>query len=121
LISPYEHLPTKSALPARAGLSFARSTRTAARLFIDDSGFVLFESLAIMLHLAKKHASGKLYPAKLEKTKRERGSGAWALNAVDRGGQLWSLHAVRLPPEKLRVRFRPDDCRFRPSLHHRRV
>ena len=33
---------------------------------IVDDGFVLFESLAITLYLAKKHSNGKLYPGTLE-------------------------------------------------------
>ena len=30
---------------------------------IEDDGFVLWESLAITLYLAKKHSTGRLYPA----------------------------------------------------------
>ena len=33
---------------------------------IDDGGFILRESLAINLSLAKKHSTGGLYPATLE-------------------------------------------------------
>ena len=58
---------------------------------------MLFESLAITLYLAKKHSAGKLYPAKLEDEARTWQWTSWALNEVDRGVNIWSLHAVRLP------------------------
>ena len=65
---------------------------------IVDDGFVLFESLAITLYLAKKHSTGRLYPATLEGEARAWQWSLWALNEVDRGVNIWSLHAVRLPP-----------------------
>jgi len=67
---------------------------------IVDDGFVLFESLAITLYLAKKHALGTLYPATLEDEARAWQWSLWALNEVDRGVNIWSLHAVRLPPDE---------------------
>jgi glutathione S-transferase len=66
---------------------------------IEDDGFVLWESLAITLYLAKKHSSGRLYPATLEDEAKTWQWTLWALNEVDRGVNIWSLHAVRLPPE----------------------
>jgi len=63
-----------------------------------DDGFVLFESLAITLYLAKKHSHGKLYPDTLEDEARTWQWSLWALTEVDRGVNIWSLHAVRLPP-----------------------
>jgi glutathione S-transferase len=66
---------------------------------IDDHGFVLWESLAITLYLAKKHGTGRFYPATLEGEARTWQWSLWALTEVDRGVNIWSLHAVRLPPE----------------------
>ena len=65
---------------------------------IVDDGFVLFESLAITLYLAKKHSTGRLYPAALEGEARAWQWSLWALTEVDRGVNIWSLHALRLPP-----------------------
>jgi glutathione S-transferase len=65
---------------------------------IVDDGFVLFESLAITLYLAKKHSAGRLYPATIEGEARAWQWSLWAVTEVDRGVNIWSLHAVRLPP-----------------------
>jgi len=59
---------------------------------------VLFESLAITLYLAKKHSHGRLYPAALQDEARTWQWSLWAVTEVDRGVNIWSLHAVRLPP-----------------------
>ena len=58
---------------------------------------MLFESLAITLYLAKKHSTGKLYPGTLAGEAKTWQWTSWALNEVDRGVNIWSLHAVRLP------------------------
>ena len=93
----YEHLPIE------IGAAGARSPEVLAinpngRLpFIVDNGFVLFESLAITLYLAKKHSNRKLYPGTLEDEASWQWS-LWAVTEVDRGVNIWSLHAVRLPP-----------------------
>ena len=67
---------------------------------IVDGDFVLFESLAITLYLAKKHSQGVLYPGTLEGEARAWQWSLWAVTEVDRGVNIWSLHAVRLPPEE---------------------
>ena len=96
----YEHLPIEIG-DAGAGAPQFRAINPNGRLpFIEDNGFVLFESLAITLYLAKKHSSGNLYPATLEDEARTWQWSMWALNEVDRGVNIWSLHAVRLPPEE---------------------
>jgi glutathione S-transferase len=94
----YEHLPIEIGdAGARAPEFLAINPNGRLPVIVDD-GFVLFESLAITLYLAKKHSNGKLYPGTLEGEARTWQWTSWALNEVDRGVNIWSLHAVRLPP-----------------------
>ena len=96
----YEHLPIEIG-DAGAGAPEFRAINPNGRLpFIDDDGFVLFESLAITLYLAKKHSNGTLYPATLEGEAKAWQWSFWAIAEVDRGVNIWSLHAVRLPPDE---------------------
>src|SRR4029077_20978543 len=62
----YEHLPIEIGDAGARAPEFLKLNPNGRLPFIDDDGFVLYESLAITLYLAKKHANGKLYPAKLE-------------------------------------------------------
>jgi glutathione S-transferase len=75
---------------------------------IVDGDFVLFESLAITLYLAKKHATGTLYPATLEGEAKAWQWSFWAIAEVDRGVNIWSLHAVRLPAEERDTALREE-------------
>jgi glutathione S-transferase len=93
----YEHLPIEIG-DAGARLPEFRGINPNGRLpFIDDGGFVMFESLAITLYLAKKHSNGRLYPGALQDEAKAWQWSFWAIAEVDRGVNIWSLHAVRLP------------------------
>src|SRR5262245_34599490 len=93
----YEHVPVEIG-PAGARKPEYLAINPNGRLpAIDDSGFLLSASLAITLDLAKKH--GRLYPATLGGEARAWQWSLWAVQEVDRGVNIWSLHAVRLPPE----------------------
>lgn len=95
----YEHVPVETG-PAGSRRPDYLAINPNGRLpAIDDGGFILWESLAITMYLAKKHAAGRLYPATLEGEARTWQWSLWALNEVDRAVNIWSLHAVRLPPE----------------------
>ncbi|MCC7348188.1 MAG: glutathione S-transferase family protein [Variibacter sp.] len=94
----YEHLPIETG-PAGARQPEYLAINPNGRLpAIADDGFILWESLAINLYLAKKHAPGRLYPATLEGEAKAWQWSLWAANEVERGVNVWSLHAFRLPP-----------------------
>jgi len=92
----FEHIPLEIG-PAGARKSDYLAINPNGRVpAIDDGGFVLWESLAITLYLAKKH--GRLYPTTLEGEAKAWQWSLWSVQEVDRGVNIWSLHAVRLPP-----------------------
>jgi glutathione S-transferase len=93
----YEHLPIEIGDAGARAPEFLEINPNGRLPFIEDDGFVLFESLAITLYLAKKHSNGKLYPGTLQGEAKAWQWTSWALNEVDRGVNIWSLHAVRLP------------------------
>jgi glutathione S-transferase len=93
----YEHLPIEIGEAGARAPEFLAINPNGRLPFIDDDGFVLFESLAITLYLAKKHSLGKLYPAAPQDEAKAWQWSFWAISEVDRGVNIWSLHAVRLP------------------------
>ena len=70
----YEHLPIEIGDAGARTPEFLSLNPNGRLPVIVDDGFVLFESLAITLYLAKKHSHGKLYPARW-KAKPRLGSG----------------------------------------------
>ena len=96
----YEHLPVEIGDDGARTPEFLAINPNGRLPVIVDGDFVLFESLAITLYLAKKHSLGKLYPATLEGEAKAWQWSLWALTEVDRGVNIWSLNAVRLPPQE---------------------
>jgi len=93
----YEHLPIEIGDAGARSPEFLGINPNGRLPFIDDGGFVLFESLAITFYLAKKHSLGALYPSVLEGEAKAWQWSFWATAEVDRAVNIWSLHAVRLP------------------------
>src|SRR3984957_9264223 len=102
----YEHLPIEIGDAGARSPEFLTINPNGRLPVIVDDGFVLFESLAITLYLAKKH--GKLYPVTLEGEAKAWQWSFWAIAEVDRGVNIWSLHAVRLPPEERNAALREE-------------
>ena len=94
----YEHIPIEIGKAGAASPEFLAINPNGRLPFIVDDGFVLFESLAITLYLAKRALHARLYPATLEGEARTWQWSLWAVTEVDRAVNIWSLHAVRLPP-----------------------
>jgi glutathione S-transferase len=95
----YEHIPIEIGDRGARKPEYLAINPNGRLPAVDDGGFVLWESLAITLYLAKKHALGTLYPATLEGEAKAWQWSLWSVQEVDRGVNIWSLHAVRLPPE----------------------
>ena len=104
----YQHLPIEIGDDGAKSPEFLAINPNGRLPVIVDGDFVLFESLAITLYLAKKHSAGKLYPATLEGEARAWQWSLWAVTEVDRGVNIWSLHAVRLPRQERNAALREE-------------
>ncbi len=104
----YQHLPIEIGGAGARAPEFASVNPNGRLPFIVDDDFALFESLAITLYLAKKHSSGRLYPGTLEGEATAWQWSFWAIAEVDRGVNIWSLHAVRLPPAERDAALRDE-------------
>ena len=97
---PCEHIPVEIGEAGARKPEYLAINPNGRLPAIDDEGFALWESLAITLYLAKKHSAGRLYPATLQGEAKAWQWSLWSVQEVDRGVNIWSLHAVRLPAEE---------------------
>jgi glutathione S-transferase len=104
----YEHVPVEIGEAGARTPEFLALNPNGRLPLILDGDFVLSESLAITLYLAKKYSHGALYPAALEAEARVWQWSFWALTEVDRGVNIWSLHAARLPPDERNAALRDE-------------
>jgi glutathione S-transferase len=102
----HEHLPIEIGDAGARSPEFLALNPNGRLPVIVDGDFVLSESLAITLYLAKKYSAGKLYPNSLQAEARAWQWSFWAIAEVDRGVNIWSLHAVRLPPAERDAKLR---------------
>jgi len=93
----YEHIAIETG-PAGARQPGYLAVNPNGRLpAIDDDGFIMWESLAINIYLAKKHATGTLYPVTAQDEAKTAQWSLWAANEIERATNVWSFHAERLP------------------------
>jgi glutathione S-transferase len=67
---------------------------------IEDDGFVLWESMAINLYLAKKHSLGKLYPSGIHDEARAWQWSFWGMTEVERPVLTALFNRAILPEDK---------------------
>jgi glutathione S-transferase len=104
----YEHLPIEIGDAGARAPEYLALNPNGRLPVIVDGGFALSESLAITLYLAKKYGSGTLYPTTLEGEAKAWQWSFWAISEVDRGVNIWSLHAVRLAPAERNAALREE-------------
>ena len=91
----YEHLDYAPRSPQTKTPEYLALNPNARVPTIDDDGFVLTESMAINLYLAKKH--GKLYPADPKNEALMWQWSLWETDRLDRQMTLYANHATVLP------------------------
>ena len=67
---------------------------------IDDNGFVLWESMAINLYLAKRYGAGGLYPSRLEDEARAWQWSFWGMTEVERPLLTAMMNRAVYPEDK---------------------
>jgi glutathione S-transferase len=91
----YEHLDYAPRSPATKMPEYLALNPNARVPTIDDDGFVLSESMAINLYLAKKH--GKLYPSDAKNEARAWQWSFWETDRLDRQLTTYANNASVLP------------------------
>lgn len=92
---PYEHMDHAPRSPQTRTSEYLALNPNGRVPTIDDDGFVLFESMAINLYLAKKH--GKLYPADAKNEALCWQWCFWETDRLDRQMTLYANNATVLP------------------------
>jgi glutathione S-transferase len=93
---PYDHIPVSTRDGANMRPDYLAINPGGRVPAIDDGGFVLSESMAINLYLAKKYG-GELYPSTPKGEARAWQWSFWAVTEVDKTIIDWALHSSVLP------------------------
>jgi len=96
----YEHVKTDFSESGTKNPSFRAINPNASVPVLDDDGFKLWESLAINLYLAKKHAEKGLYPKSLQDEAKVWQWTLWTATNIEAPIGQWGMHTQALPAEK---------------------
>src|ERR1051326_3564913 len=95
----YENIPIDTQGGSRAP-DFLKVNPNGHIPAIDDDGFVLWESMAINLYLAKKHARGSLYPIRFEDEALTWQWSCWGMTEIERPLLTALFHRALLPEDR---------------------
>ncbi|WP_439115673.1 glutathione S-transferase family protein [Hydrogenophaga sp.] len=96
----YEHIPLHYQDEARKAPAFLALNPNGTVPAIDDGGLVLFESLAITLHLARTRPQGGLWASGDAGPSQILQWTLWAATEIEPLARQWFHHTSFLPPEK---------------------
>jgi glutathione S-transferase len=92
----YDHVPIPNRVAQMPG-DYAAVNPMMRVPALDDGGFLLTESAAINLYLARKYGAGKIWPASAEDQARAEMWAMWAMTECEMLGIEVAMHRVRLP------------------------
>jgi glutathione S-transferase len=95
----YEHVQIGFSDGAMKSASFLAVNPNGRIPAIKDGDFVLWESLAINLYLAKKHGRG-LYPASLDGEATTWQWSFWGMSEIEQPLMMWAYNTIVLPAEQ---------------------
>jgi len=94
---PYEHIKLRFDGPEIKSPEFLKINPNGAIPAIDDDGILMFESLAINLHLARRYGAGTLGAASVAEDAHILQWTFWAATEIESLSRLWFTHTVYLP------------------------
>jgi glutathione S-transferase len=93
----YEHVPTPFSPEGTGSAAFLAMNPNGKVPVIDDDGFILSESMAINLYLARRHEKKGLAPKEFHTTARAVQWTFWAVLELEQPFIAWARHAGTLP------------------------
>jgi glutathione S-transferase len=104
----YENIPVDMANDGTRAPEYLKINPNGHIPAIDDDGFVLWESMAINLYLAKKYSTGSLYPVLFEDEARTWQWSFWGMTEVERPVLTAMFHRAILPEDKRDAKLADD-------------
>lgn len=99
---PYEHVKTNQGAGETRTPEFMKINPNGHVPALQDGDFILWESMAITMYLAKRFGQGSLWPASVEDEGRVMQWALWASLEVEVFAVNYLRHAMLYPPEKRR-------------------
>ncbi|HEX2795830.1 MAG TPA: glutathione S-transferase N-terminal domain-containing protein, partial [Immundisolibacter sp.] len=99
---PYEHVKTNQGAGESRTPEFLKINPNGHVPVLQDGDFILWESMAIAMYVAKKFGPGSLWPASVEDEGRVMQWALWASLEMEIYVVNYLRHAMLYPPEKRR-------------------
>lgn len=112
---PYRHVKTNQAAGESRTPEFLKLNPNGHVPVLQDGDFILWESMAIAMYLAKKYGQGSLWPDNVEDEGRVMQWALWASLEVEIYAVNYLRHAMLYPPEKRRPELAEEALKVLPA------
>jgi glutathione S-transferase len=112
---PYQHVKTNQGAGESRTPEFLKINPNGHVPVLQDGDFILWESMAIAMYLAKKYGQGSLWPDNVEDEGRVMQWALWASLEVEVYAVNYLRHAMLYPPEKRRPDLAEEALKVLPA------